>query len=224
MRMRDLRRKLTVMAFATSIGASALVGLPQASADPVGPMATAEFGVWHKDQNNNGQCEFTEGDPDKPDSWATEGSWTTPLAVDTDSRPGGCELKFGLNNADGSLTGLNLNYWFIPGNTGQCGGTANNKAIPHFPFPFQWFFMDPIIVNSDNRVGGCELTLAISGRNDVEIDVLWEYNGDGGQCPGADPRGSNQPRRITSSQGLSVFFETDDRSGACFISFRLRHV
>ncbi|MBP2330151.1 hypothetical protein JOF56_010536 [Kibdelosporangium banguiense] len=210
------------MAFGISVAAMAVVGVPQASAAPVGPLAAAQFGIWHKDQGDNGQCGFEYGDP-KPHEWKDVGEWTTAMVVDTDSRPGGCELKFGLNNADGSLNGLVLSYWFIPGNTGQCGGTASNVPIPYFPFAFQYFFMDPIIVNSDNRVGGCELTLAISGRNDIALDVLWEFNGDGGQCPGADPRGSNQHRTIDSTQGLSVFFETDDRGGACFLSFRLRH-
>jgi hypothetical protein len=223
--MRGLRKKLTVMAVGTVVGALAVVSAPQASASPAGVLATAEFGVAFRDHNNNGQCRSVDDGSGQKQQWAPEGTWTTPIAIDTDNRPGGCDMQFGLNNVDGSLTGLSLNYWFNPAGTGQCGGTANNAPVPYFPFPLQFFLMTPIVINTDNRQGGCELDFVLSGRNDIALDVKWEYNGDPGQCPGAQLQPANNPTfRVQNGQGLALFLDTDDRGGACFLSFRLNHI
>lgn len=225
--MRGLRRKLTTMAFGAIVGALTVVSAPQAGAEPVGPMATAQFGIWFDDHNDNGQCRVVDDDPAKERQWVPEGTWTTPIAIDTDSRPGGCDMKFGLNNVDGSLTGLSLNYWFGPDGTGQCEGTANGAPVPFFPFPVSYpvFAMDEIVINTDNRQGGCELNFVISGRDDIALDVKWEYNGDSGQCPGAQLQPATNPTfRVEAGQGLALFLDTDDRGGACFLSFRLMHI
>lgn len=226
--MRGLRRKLTVMAVGAIVGALAVVSTPQAGADPIGPMATAEFGIKFTDRNHNDQCRLVTNSATENEEWVSEGTWTTRIAVDTDSRDSGCDMQFGLNNADGSLTGLNLNYWFNPPGP-QCGGAANNAPISYVPAAvfFRFFFMTPIFINTDNKPGGCELNLAISGRSDIELDVRWEYNGNRDQCggDGTQELGVDTPTfTVRNGEGHTIIFDTDNRDGACYLSFRLRHI
>lgn len=226
--MRGLRRRLTVMAVGTIIGALAVVSAPQTGADPIGPMATAQFGIKFKDRKGNGQCTLWPTGDSENEDWVPEGFWSKRIAIDTDNRPSGCDMWFGLNNVDGSLTGLNLNYWFNPPGP-QCGGAANNAPISYLSSAgsVQYFFMDPIFINTDNKPGGCELNLVISGRSDIELDVRWEYNGISEQC-GGDGRqlfgGNDETFTVDSQHGGTIIFDTDNRNGACFLSFRLRHV
>ena len=227
--MRGLRRKLTVMAVGTIVGTLTVVSAPQAGADPIGPRATAQFGIKFEDRNENGQCRLINTDIYKNEEWVSEGTWTTRIAVDTDSRDSGCDMWFGLNNVDGSLTGVNLIYSFNPPGP-QCGGGATNKPIPYVPVAasFPYFTMLPIFINTDNKPGGCELNLTISGRSDIALDVRWEYNDNRDQCggDGIPQEVGTDAQRFTVRNGVggTIIFDTDNRDGACFLSFRLRHI
>jgi hypothetical protein len=230
MTMRVLGRKLVAVACGVlSVGGLVVLAASPASADTAGVTATAEFGVRFKDDSNNGQCRVDDGSSGESVQWVSEGNWTLPLALDTDNRSGGCGIWFGFNNQDGSLTGFNLNYLFAesPGGAdGQCPGVSGTQTVPILPIPapFRWW-MDPrITVDTDHRPGWCDLTLTATGRADVVLDVLWEFNGDGGQCHGALPLGTNQYRTVqTGALPVTMGFDTDNRGGACFLSFRLRH-
>lgn len=234
MRIRVLGRKLSAIACGVlSAGAFIVVSAPPAGASPDTVLATAEFGIRFKDDSNNGQCRVDDGSSGESVQWVPEGQWTLPLVLDTDSRSGGCGIWFGFNNQDGSLTGFNLQYTYTEspgGANGQCPGVGPApQIVPVVPFPvFFRYWMDPrITVDTDNRPGYCDLTLSATGRADVVLDVLWEFNGDGGQCHGALPLGTNPPQVRTVQTGavpVAMGFDTDNRGGACFLSFRLRHL
>lgn len=231
MRTRVLGRKLSaILCGVLSVGAFIVVSASPAGAAPDGVRATTEFGVRFKDDTNNGQCRVDDGSSGDSVQWVGEGQWTLPLVLDTDNRSGGCGIWFGFNNRDFSLTGFNLTYEYTEsagGANGQCPGVAGPQIVPIMPLPLSLrFWMDPrITVDTDGRPGWCDLTLTATGRTDVVLDVLWEYNGDGGQCHGALPLGWNQYRTVqTGALPVTLGFDTDNRGGACFLSFRLRHV
>jgi hypothetical protein len=231
MRMRVLGRKLSAIACGVlSAGVLVVASASPAGAEPDGMLATAELGVRFKDDSNNGQCRVDDGSTGESVQWVPEGQWTLPLVLDTDNRSGGCGIWLGFNNQDGSLTGFNLNYLFAEspgGANGQCPGVAGTQIVPIMPVPFFFrYWMDPrITVDSDGRPGWCDLTLTATGRADVVLDVLWEFNGDGGQCHGALPLGTNQYRTVqTGALPVTMGFDSDNRGGACFLSFRLRHL
>jgi hypothetical protein len=216
-----------------SVGALAVVSASPAGAKPkpAGVLATAEFGVRLVDDNRNGQCRVDDGSTGDSIQWLPEGQYSQPLVIDSDSRPGGCRLAFGFNNADGSLTGLRFTYTYgvsEGGNPGQCPfATGKPTDVPIFPiaFPFRYMMDPPLYIDTDGRPGWCDLKLEISGRTDVEVDVIYEFNGDSGQCKGALLQGTNQPRVVKASgPPVTIGLDTDNRGGACFLSYRLRHV
>jgi hypothetical protein len=231
MRTRVLGRKLSAIMCGVLSAALVVVSAPPAGAEPDGALATAEFGIRFKDDSNNGQCRVDDGSSGESVQWVPEGQWTLPLVLDTDNRSGGCGIWFGFNNQDGSLTGFNLNYTYTEspgGANGQCPGVGPaTQVVPILPIPFFFrYWMDPrITVDTDHRPGWCDLTLTATGRADVKLDVLWEFNGDGGQCHGAQLLGRNEYRTVeVGGLPVNMGFDTDNRGGACFLSFRLRHV
>jgi hypothetical protein len=232
MKVRNLRRRLV------GIMCGALTAAPLIVAT-AGPAAAAgsEFGVKLRDDSNNGQCvtdnhrgvqEFAQ--------WVGEGMWTEPLVIDTDNRFGGCQLWFGTNNKDGSLTGLKLNYTFhygAPGNTGECGPKASPQRveIPVVPAPFDFrlFQTDAIVIDTDTtRNSYCDLTLDMVGstRSDIALDVKYRFNDQGGQCHHAFPINAPDDRfdTVTTSLPLTIGLDTTNAGGACFLSFRLHRV
>lgn len=202
-----------------------------------GPAAAAgsEFGVKLRDDSNNGQC-VTQGHPGQEISqWVGEGTWTDPLVIDTDNRSGGCQLWFGTNNRDGSLTGLRLRYTFqygAPGATGECPSASSQSVdvpIAPFPFDFRLFQTNPIVIDTDTtRNSYCDLTLDMVGstRSDIALDVKYRWNGEGGQCHHAFPIDAPDDRfdTVTTSAPLTIGLDTTNGGGACFLSFRLRRV
>lgn len=229
MRMRVLRRKLTAAVMCGASAGAVLLAAPAASAADVGPAATAAFGIRFTDKNANGQCRVGEAPAGDVSQWVSENQWTRTLAIDTDDRLGGCDLYFGLNNVDGSLTGLTLSYTFqysdFAGDNQCPSASPDPQQVPFFPLQgnFPVFFMSPIVLNTHDDAGGCTLKLEISGRADVALDVLYEFVGDGGQCPGAHPRGTNDHRTVSAGSPVTIGLDSDDRAGACLLSFRLRH-
>jgi hypothetical protein len=218
MRMRVLGRKLAAITCGVlSAGALVVGGASPVSGEPVGVAATAELGLLFMPEEDLRQCEnFGE-------QWVPENVWTARIVVDTDQRAQGCRLALGLHDADGSLAGLNLTYRFEVspgGNAGQCGNTTSQPtSIP--PLPGRGFFMAPVIIDADNRSGWCDLTLELSGRTDVALDVWYGWTGDAGQCRGSQP---SPNRTLTAFTGpLVIGFDTDSRAGGCALRFRIRH-
>jgi hypothetical protein len=236
MRTRDMRRKLTAITCVIGAGVLGLVSAPPAGADPVGTNAVAEFGIKYEDEGLHGQC---AGAP--VEQWKPEGEWTTAIAVDTDNRPLGCMMWFALNNVDGSLNGLDLHYEWAPSpgnpNWGQCHTQFPvDVQIPYFPFPFSFrsFSASPIHIDTTSAAGYCDLKFMIFGRGDIALDIRWDYNGDRGQCVrhtgSVLPDGSPNPDdpgqiwTVKLDEPKSIGFDTDERGGACWLKFRLRHL
>ncbi|OLF14771.1 hypothetical protein BU204_25530 [Actinophytocola xanthii] len=211
-------------------GASAGVMLVAAAAPAGGePRATAALGIRLVDEEVNGQCRVGDAAPGDVTHWTAENQWTRTLAIDTDDRPEGCLLYFGLNNLDGSLTGMKLTYTFqyTTGAGGyQCPtASPDPQTVPYLPLAWDYpSWASPIRINTHDDGGWCTLNLAISGRDDVGLDVLFEFVGDGGQCEGARQQGTNKFETVTSRNSVTIGLNSDDRAGACLLSFRLRHI
>jgi hypothetical protein len=226
MRMRVLRRRLTAMVVCgVSAGVMLVAAGAPASAEP---RATAQLGIKLVDEELNGQCRVGEDPPGEVTQWVGEDQWTRTLALDTDDRAEGCELYFGLNNVDGSLTGMTLSYTYeYSQNAGsyQCPtASPDPQAVPYLPFPANFpVWGERIRLNTHDNPGWCTLKFEITGRNDVALDVLFEFVGDGGQCKGAHPRGTNDYRTVSAGNPVTIGLDTDDRDGACLLAFRLRH-
>jgi hypothetical protein len=142
-------------------------------------------------------------------------SWSPPIRIDTDSRPGGCLYRIGIVDFNGALkaTGFSLTMTFTAdGDAGQCGGQG-----PH-PVPISsnlnsMQLTAPIRMDMDNRPGGCVQGWSVTG-NKVLFDLDFYADGDAGQCGNA---GSH-----SAPPNFNIRLDTDDRPGGCLQSIRLR--
>jgi hypothetical protein len=143
-------------------------------------------------------------------------SWSPAIFIDTDSRPGGCFYRIGIVDPGGVLraAGFGLNMVFAAdGDPGQCGGQGSQ------PVPINASFDDvkmttPIFMDMDNRSGGCLQTWSVTGSN-VVLDINFSANGDAGQCGNAGTH--------TAPPDVTLKLDTDDRTGGCLQSIRLRN-
>jgi hypothetical protein len=152
---------------------------------------------------------------------AREGSWMNSVLIDADSRLGGCLQQFAVYDPSGSLQGnTTISVVFSPdpgGDPGQCG-SPGERAIPYVrSLPSKWTtWSNPYRIDTDNRPGGCLQTFKVEGRSDVVLDVQFDATGDPGQC------GNTGTHSATVKHPLTLRIDTDDRSGGCRQSFRLR--
>jgi hypothetical protein len=210
------RRKLTALACAVlAAGAMAVSGAGTGSAAPTGIQGLPTFlGVKLVDESNNGQCVGS-----KDGSWTTNPNSTNPIRLDTDNRPGGCQLSFGIGDIDGSLAGLRVTYQLSPhvgSHSGQCG---ENWGENDMPIGSSFTFGNPVRVDSDSRPGWCDLTFGVSGRNDVVLEVLWQAENGTGQCVDASSPGVW--RAVPIGGKLTIGIDTDNRPGGCGLALRL---
>jgi hypothetical protein len=227
MSVRNVANKLVTIMCGALIAAPLII----VSAGPAAADGMSELGIRLRDDGGNGQCVTRDHRIQDYTQWVSEGTWTEPLVIDTDDRSGGCELWFGTNNKDGSLTGLHLNYTFFqaPGpSTGECPSASDKPmAIPIFPFAFDFQFMQgsPIVIDTDTpRNSYCKLRFDMEGstRSDVALDVKYEFNGDGGQCQGGHLLDDGtDPYVVDVGHSLEIGLNTSNAGGACFLSFRM---
>lgn len=184
----------------------------------------AEFGISYVPQGETHSSSQCVGPRQQ---WAPVPSWSSTILLDTDQRPGGCQLSFGIRDFNGGLAGLNLTYaWSgMADDAGQldgsqCGNQGQN-VIPITQFPA---FGPNIFVDTDARKGGCLLTFAMSGRTDIALDVQFTASNDEGrnQCAFTTPPG--QWRTVAPGSPVSVGIDTDQRLGGCELSLRLRQL
>ncbi|MGW4215312.1 hypothetical protein ACWEIJ_45575 [Lentzea sp. NPDC004789] len=209
------RRKLTALACALlAAGTMAVSGAGAASASPVGVQGLPTFfGVKTLDEGGNGQC------TNAPNGmWAVNPGPTNPVRLDTDNRPGGCLLSFGIGDIDGSLAGLDITYQLLPSYDSQAGQCGTNWGVNHIPIGPSFSFGPDVRVDTDNRPGWCELTFASSGRNDVVLGVLFTAENDTGQCVNT---GSNDWQSVPPGGRLTLNIDTDHRPGGCGLQLRL---
>lgn len=165
-----------------------------------------------------GQC----GNPTSASQWAVSPDWTSPIRIDTDGRSGGCELSFGIFDPSSLLTG-GVNYtWSVSpgGDANQCG----NQGTYAMPVNSQFESFGQFIVDdTDNRSGWCNLTFSVSSGSNIGLDVQFfaDPSGSAGQCVNALPQGSYDT--AASGTPVTIMTDTDNRSGGCWLSVRLRH-
>lgn len=186
---------------------TALLGEPQ-DATPPG------MGISFAPDGDAGQC------GNAGEQWVTSG-WTNPIRFDTDNRTGGCQLAFGISDPTLAVAGLVLTYgWHVSpgGDARQCG----NQGDFQVPVTSYRVFGPAIRVDSDDKSGWCNLTLTMSGRNDVALDVQFWPDGDAGQCVNYLPQG--QYRTVLPGTPVTIGIDTDGRTGGCQFSLRLRRI
>jgi hypothetical protein len=180
--------------------------------------------------DGNGQCAVRSQPPGSPapvEQWAESPNWTAPIWLDTDNRAGGCEIGFGLQDPGHVLSGLTLKYkWQVSpfGDANQCGdrdpaNTALGVEHEIRPAPFPVFGPN-IRIDTDGRMGWCDLTFTIAGRDDVTLDVEYSQDINNGQCKGWLPSGSFHRVSIFTPP-VTIGDDTDNRNGGCTLRFRL---
>ncbi|MCM0591913.1 MAG: hypothetical protein ACSI46_17095 [Gloeotrichia echinulata DVL01] len=198
---------------------------------------TALFSPENKALAQVGSASFVQlfeadGDPGQCNALASGvivtpfGIWSNPVRIDTDGRSGGCRQAFTVSDPQNTLAGLNLFVDFRPdGDPGQCGNPGL-RGIPVIPLDVAFYgplyktILQSIAyrIDTDNRSGGCQQTFSLSGRNDIVLDVSFTPDGDAGQC------GNAGAFTVTPSSPVTFRIDTDNRSGGCRQSFRLRRV
>lgn len=209
------RRKLTAWACALlAAGTMTMSGAGAATAEPVGVQGLPTFlGVKLVDEGGNNQCYGAS----ETGTWTTNPNQTSLIRLDTDNRSGGCRLAFGIGDLDGSLAGLDITYRLTPhegAHAGQCGSNWEPNRIP---VGSSFSFGPEIRVDSDSRPGWCDLTFAVSGRNDVVLDVLFAAENNSKQCLQA----SDNWQPVAPGQQLTLGIDTDGRPGGCGFALRL---
>lgn len=143
--------------------------------------------------------------------------YSPPIRIDTDGRKGGCLYRIGILDTAGSLAQtdfkLNLSF-YADGDAGQCGNQGTFD-VPVSTSNAQISLTHAIVMDMDNRPGGCQMIWTVEGRSAV-LDVKFIPDGDPGQCgnPGIHTASDGNPVRIR--------LDTDDRLGGCRLSLRLR--
>lgn len=210
---RALSRGLATLASGLALAMTMTTGT--AVADPGTAVTPWETGVSFGFTGDVGQCNVPG------QYWAVTPDWTNPIRFNTDGRSGGCQFAFGVRDLGGSLAGLQLTYdWLVSpgGDARQCGSTGTGFQIPITPF---LAFGTPHIVDSDNKSGFCNLTFSMGlGRPDLTLDIQFWPDGATDQCRNSRPAG--QWQSVRPGLPVTIGINTDDRSGGCWFSMRLR--
>ena len=196
--------------------------VPSVAADQ-GLAAISLYQSWHDEGTPNGQCGGRMGE------FATPfGSHSEAIKFDTDNREGGCVYRLAIVDPDGALAALGwqLHVVFTPqGHIGQCK-YPGSRAVPVVravgDVAGAWTDADwvhPIIVDTDDRIGGCVMEFQITGPETARspvLDIRYLPDGDPGQCPQSGDK--------TASLGhpAAMIIDTDNRPGGCFFQMRLR--
>ncbi|GAA1165589.1 hypothetical protein GCM10009654_23100 [Streptomyces hebeiensis] len=205
--------RLRLLALVLAAGAFMVGGLSStaAYASEASPLsAEPQLGIQFN-PDGTGQCEGRTGE-----QWAASPNWTEAIRFDTDNRPGGCQLAFGVTDPDGTLAGSSISYQLTrsAGGVGQCGDNLGVNAVPILPIPV---FGAPVRVDTDSQPGWCNLTFTVTGR--IVLDVQLYADGDAGQCSDASP----VTHSVFAGSPVTVKIDTDGRSGGCQFLLRLRH-
>ena len=178
---------------------------------------------WRDEGEANGQCGGRIGEFE-----TAFGQRSDAIKFDTDNREGGCVYRVAIVDPHGALAARQwqLNIVFTPqGHIGQCkypgsrivpivrsvGDVAAAWAAP------EW--LNPIIVDTDDRVGGCVIEFQITGPQTARspvLDIRYTPDGDPGQCPQAGDKVA------TLGHPAAIIIDTDNRPGGCFFQMRLR--
>jgi hypothetical protein len=158
--------------------------------------------------------------------WAKLGDWTSPVRINTDDGWGGCQQRFALMDPTNRLADLKLSINFrasAGADAGQCGEPGEREIIRTATQP-AW--SRAYRIDTDSRAGGCDWTISVAGRNDVEVRVKFYPDDQGiGQCgnPTKSSYTPNAPEYHTAKVNASVTlgFNTDGQWGGCEFSLQL---
>lgn len=211
--MHHIIRKLALLTAATATTATAAVlPAPPAHAAPrlFGP---AEFGISFTPDGDPGQCGGRQGE-----QWHLNGDWSDEIRLDTDDRPGGCRLAFGIYDPQNQLGSASFRYAFqsSPGTApGQCG----NEGDYRIPTSSTARTFGPTIrIDTDSRQGGCTLTFLVSNTASATLDIRYSGDGDVSQCGGALP---NDVHTASPGHPVALAVDTDNRPGGCRLQLRM---
>ncbi|MFF0157885.1 hypothetical protein ACFYRY_10185 [Streptomyces sp. NPDC005263] len=205
--------RLRSLALVMAAGALMVGGLSStaAYASEAAPLsAEPQIGIQFN-PDGTGQCEGRTGE-----QWATSPNWTEAIRLDTDNRPGGCQLAFGVTDPDGTLAGSSISYRLTrsTGGVNQCGPNLDPNPVPMLPIPA---FGTPVRVDTDSQPGWCDLTFTVTGR--IVLDVQLYADGEAAQCADSSP----VTHSAFAGTPVTVKIDTDNRPGGCQLLLRLRH-
>ena len=207
------------------IAAVAIAGLPARPSGAADPSLAglSIYQSWRDEGVPNGQCGAKTGE------FATPfGSRSEAIKFDTDNREGGCMYRLAIVDPDGALAARQwqLSIVFTPqGHIGQCkypGARVVPVVRALADVAGVWAkapWADPIVIDTDDRVGGCVMEFQITGPETARspvLDIRYAADGDPGQCPQAGDK--------VASLGhpAAMIIDTDSRPGGCFFQMRLR--
>lgn len=215
-RLQRIRRLACTLA-ATSLAVVGLSGTTAYATETAPQSVAPEIGIQFNPDGDPGQCGGTTGQ-----QWAASPDWTQAIRFDTDNRPGGCQLAFGIYDPGHTIDGASITYTFLPspgGDGGQCGSYQGTYPMPIQPFRT---FGQAVRIDTDNRPGYCNLTFTVSGRSDVGLDVQFYPDGDSGQCVNYLPQ--SQYRTAYAGNPVAIGIDTDHRPGGCQFLLRVRRL
>jgi hypothetical protein len=139
------------------------------------------------------------------------------IRIDTDDRSGGCLYRIGIVDTSGILNRVQFRLtmgFYADGDVGQCGNQGT-WDVPVAASMANLAFSNTIRMDMDNRGGGCQQVWTVSGPS-VVLDVNFFADGDPGQCGNIGSHTASQGRPV------QIRLDTDNRSGGCLQSLRLR--
>ena len=203
----------------------ACCGLPLTPAVAADPQlaAISIHQSWRDEGAPNGQCGGKMGEFETPFGQRSE-----VIKFDTDNREGGCMYRIAIVDPDGALAARQwqLSIVFTPqGHIGQCK-YPGRRVVPIVrkadDVADAWAappWLDPIIIDTDDRVGGCVMEFQITGleaaRSPV-LDIRYAADGDPAQCPQAGDK------VVSLGHPAAMIIDTDNRPGGCLFQMRLR--
>ncbi|MFF2546956.1 hypothetical protein ACFVUY_30975 [Kitasatospora sp. NPDC058063] len=211
--MKSITQRVLLLSAVTATAAAVSV-VPAPLAQARTELVTSpQLGVQFNPDGDPGQCGGRTGEQWKDDFGVTEA-----IRFDTDSRPGGCLLAFGIYDPDNRLAGSSVTYTFKAtpgGDPAQCGNPGTHQV----PIGTTRTFGPSIRIDTDNRPGGCDLTFALSSST-MKMGINFYSDGDPAQCGNAGPDyGIFSPVDNFSSPTIRI--DTDDRPGGCGLKLRL---
>ena len=178
---------------------------------------------WRDEGTPNGQCGGKKGE------FATPfGSYSEAIKFDTDDREGGCIYRVAIVDPDGALAARHwhLSIVFTPqGHVGQCkypGSRAVPVVAAMADVAAVWEqvpWRDPIIIDTDDRVGGCVMEFQITAPEAARapvLDIRFLPDGDPAQCP------QSGDKVASPGHPAALIINTDSRPGGCLFQMRLR--
>jgi hypothetical protein len=194
----------------TIVALAELLLTPSVRSEAVGASAAKLFVRFYPDEDS-GQCLG----PRVQD--APLGSWTHPILINSDNRPGGCIQEFAVFDPHHELDGVRVTIDVRP--DGKMQNQCDNPGPRDIPVSTRLDTLGwsrPYRLDTDDTPDGCRQVFSVEGRSDVALDVDFRADGVVDQC-------RNTGRHTASADHpVELRLDTDQRAGGCYQRFRLR--